>query len=220
MSEKSEYYLRKTLTVWQYIRYTCEYWGKVGKVGFVIIRGEVSMSYTIYKLSDPRTNLIHYVGLTKNIHKRYAQHLLFPFVGNETKGNWLLNLEKDGLMPVLEVIEHDLSWEVGKQREKFWIRYYQSQNAPLTNITHKSLPARPGPPTKVVRGPRLARAGSEEYKLLLGALDFALKAQGWSLWQKVYDEQIHIYAAQTVNGQHQERYIGLLESLKTLNAQD
>jgi GIY-YIG catalytic domain len=178
--------------------------------------------YIVYKLSDPRTNFVHYVGLTKNVHKRYAQHLQFPSTHNETKGSWLLGLERDGLMPVVEVIECGLSWETGREREKFWIRYYQSQSAPLTNIIHKSRPARPTPPpevVKVVRGSRLAESEPQECRIRLAALNSALKERGWTLWQKVCKGQTHIYAARKVNGQRQERYIGPLESLKTLNAQ-
>jgi hypothetical protein len=163
------------------------------------------MSYTIYKLSDPRTNLIHHVGVTKNVHKRYAQHLLFPHT-NEAKGDWLLNLEQDGLMPVIEIVERDLSWEVARKREQYWIKYYRSQNAPLTNAVT-------GP-----HGHRLPKPQQEEYGIRLEAVRKALKAQGWSCLQRIRKDRIYIYAARKVGGKREECYIGPLESLKTLTA--
>ncbi len=162
------------------------------------------MSYTVYKLSDPRTNLTHYVGVTKNVHRRFAQHLLFPF-RNEAKGDWLLSLERDGLLPALEIIERDLPKEVARERERHWIKFYQAQNAPLTNSVCRPRSAKLQPQP-------------EEYAVLLGAVRKAVKAKGWSLLQRVRSDRIYLYAARRVDGQREERYIGPLESLKTLTA--
>jgi hypothetical protein len=46
----------------------------------------------------------------------------------------------------------------------------------------------------------------------------AVKAKGWSLLQRVRNDRTYLYAARKVDGQREERYIGPLESLKTLTA--
>jgi hypothetical protein len=86
----------------------------------------------IYKLVDPRTNKIRYVGKTKNtLHKRYTEHLYRAKQGHNSKVySWIRKLLKLNLKPLIELIEYCESnnWE---EREKYWISYYPN----LTNIS-------------------------------------------------------------------------------------
>lgn len=77
----------------------------------------------IYTLSDPRTNLVRYVGKTTNINKRFIKHI------NESKKStsshkkaWIRGLLNVGLKPIINIID-----KVGKDEWEFWETYWISQ---------------------------------------------------------------------------------------------
>jgi hypothetical protein len=86
----------------------------------------------IYKLIDPITNEIRYIGKTKNIlSKRYNEHMSRAKKGhNSHVYYWISNLLKDSLKPIIELVEEctENNWE---EREKYWISFYPN----LTNIS-------------------------------------------------------------------------------------
>jgi group I intron endonuclease len=90
----------------------------------------------IYCLIDPRTNLVRYIGKTVNMRTRYSHHCSVyknSQVSN-LRANWLKGLLKEGLKPIMEVIE-----EIDDNRTDFWeqhyISLYRSWGFPLTNMT-------------------------------------------------------------------------------------
>lgn len=79
----------------------------------------------IYTLSHPETNEVRYVGKTINTKRRYKQHL-YDKRGSH-KGSWVKSLRKEGLKPVLTILETcEDNWQ---EREIYWISQYDN----LTN---------------------------------------------------------------------------------------
>lgn len=96
--------------------------------------------HSVYALCDPRTGDIRYIGQTIDIHKRYAQHLLYSSEG--AKKVWLDELKSAQLLPTITVLESNISDDQISEREMYWIAYYLERSCDLTNIT---LPAHRNP---------------------------------------------------------------------------
>jgi hypothetical protein len=90
---------------------------------------------SVYGLTDPWDELIHYIGRAKDVFKRYAQHLNRPHK-NEMKNEWMMSVKERGRVPGLLILEQDIEDGIAPEREKHWIDYYTAQGAPLTNIMH------------------------------------------------------------------------------------
>lgn len=86
----------------------------------------------IYKLTDPFTDEIRYVGKTTNLVRRLNSHI------NRCKSNkfhsavWIKSIINKGKKPIIEIIEecNEENWE---DREIYWISYYR-KIFDLTNI--------------------------------------------------------------------------------------
>lgn len=92
------------------------------------------MNVTIYCLVDPRTSEIRYVGKAINPGKRFYAHVLVHR-SNTHKSAWIRQMLKDGIRPILEVLEviensNDQDWQ---EVEKFWINYLRFIGCRLTN---------------------------------------------------------------------------------------
>lgn len=59
--------------------------------------------YYIYKLSNPITNEVRYIGKTNNISKRYSAHLNDK--SKSHKASWIKSLKNKDLLPVIEILE-------------------------------------------------------------------------------------------------------------------
>ncbi len=87
-----------------------------------------------YRLRDPRDNSVFYVGISKNIQRRYKQHLACSGL------NFKLNLRiqeilQSGLLPELEIVEKSMpGLTKSKERERFWINHHVAAGYILTNI--------------------------------------------------------------------------------------
>ncbi len=92
-------------------------------------------SVYIYALVDPRTNVIRYVGKTKTLSKRLAQHLSKTSLRKLThKNNWIRSLLQHGLVPTLRVLEiTDLT--SANDREIHWIARLRQIGVRLVNGT-------------------------------------------------------------------------------------
>jgi group I intron endonuclease len=90
--------------------------------------------YTIYKLIDPITNEIRYVGLTFNtLKQRLKSHCSEK--SKSHKSNWIQKLRSIGVKPIIESIEIDiLSYNEVCEREIYWIDKLKSEGNPLTNM--------------------------------------------------------------------------------------
>ena len=86
----------------------------------------------IYKLLDPVTLKIRYIGKANNPEKRLKKHIQNCSQVNCHRNNWLRKLKTNNLIPIMEIIE-ECNLEVWQEREKYWIKYYE--NEPLTNST-------------------------------------------------------------------------------------
>jgi len=88
----------------------------------------------IYTLIDPLYNTVRYVGQTSEPQTRFLQHMNADS-SNPAKDKWIRTLKKKGLQPRLEVLEGvDGPAEAVNDREWYWIEYFVSKGAKLTNI--------------------------------------------------------------------------------------
>lgn len=97
----------------------------------------------IYTLSDPYTSAVRYVGRTNNPKKRFEKHLYDAswyanwyegeLVFGNAKSRWIRELKREGLRPVMTVVEEVDPPELVHEREYRRIYHYVRQQAPLTN---------------------------------------------------------------------------------------
>lgn len=92
---------------------------------------KISPTIFIYTLSDPRDNLIRYVGVTKNPKQRLRDHIK-ELKNNTRKTAWVKSLKKEGLNPNLEILEES-SLETWQEDEIFFIELLRSWGFDLTN---------------------------------------------------------------------------------------
>lgn len=87
----------------------------------------------IYVLIDPRTNIVRYVGQSKNARARLGQHLgdSRRHKSNDRITNWIRKLSLDNLIPISRVIELTLDPDTS---EAFWIKFYRDSGHDLCNI--------------------------------------------------------------------------------------
>jgi len=91
-----------------------------------------AIKYThIYGLIDPRTNQLRYIGKADSPHIRFKQHLKHR--GRSHKHCWLRSLKRLKLIPELIILERvrDSQWQ---ESESWWIDYFKSLGANLTNM--------------------------------------------------------------------------------------
>jgi predicted GIY-YIG superfamily endonuclease len=89
----------------------------------------------VYALGDPRTSQMRYIGIAKNVYRRYAQHLVEPH-HNKNKNEWIEEMKKAGHIPTLTILESGLTNAMARKQEQYWIQHYIGLGAPLTNIHH------------------------------------------------------------------------------------
>lgn len=88
--------------------------------------------YSVYALKDPRTDKIHYIGCTLDVHRRFNDHVRNK-EGNANKRAWIEELKILGLSPILLILEDELKEPECFIREAHWIQQYAEQGAPLVN---------------------------------------------------------------------------------------
>lgn len=88
---------------------------------------------SVYGLTDPDDELVHYVGRAQDVYRRYAQHLISPHP-NAEKNEWMASVKARGKVPGLLIFEQELEDELAPEREMWWIAHYLEQGAPLTNM--------------------------------------------------------------------------------------
>lgn len=87
----------------------------------------------IYGLIDPRTNELRYVGKTIRLNSRIVEHISKCHLTNTHKDNWISELIRENLKPIMFVIDVVLTseWEFW---EVHYIEYFKSIGCRLTNI--------------------------------------------------------------------------------------
>lgn len=86
----------------------------------------------IYGLVDPRTNQIRYIGKSDRPKERLTQHLSKSPKQRTYKSNWINELLKLGLTPVLTILEEVINRDWGKAEQE-WIDKGKQRGWPLTN---------------------------------------------------------------------------------------
>jgi hypothetical protein len=94
--------------------------------------------FKIYAMNEDRKNFIwedvRYIGMSKRIEARFAQHLACSDPDQPEKNDWIRLLLSQGTIPGLwcvETIDDDI--KKAREREQYWIRYAMSQGAQLFN---------------------------------------------------------------------------------------
>lgn len=86
----------------------------------------------VYTLTDPRDNLIKYVGVTHRPKRRLYEHLNDS--ENNLKSAWIKRLQILGLVPIYDEIDvtdiDNFSWV-----EQYWISQLRTWGFPLKNMT-------------------------------------------------------------------------------------
>lgn len=91
------------------------------------------IKYTIYKLIDPITNEVRYIGLTFNdLKQRLKSHCNEK--SKSHKSNWIQKLKSEGFKPIIESIEDNIStYDECCEREIFYIEKFKLDGHRLTN---------------------------------------------------------------------------------------
>jgi len=93
------------------------------------------MRYTIYCLKCPIKNEIKYIGMTSRLNKRYKNHCNPICAVNENMKNWVIELKKLNLFPLLDILETNLDMYQAEEKEKFYIKKFDN----LLNISEGGL---------------------------------------------------------------------------------
>jgi len=93
-----------------------------------------SKKWVIYVLVDPRNEVVRYVGYSYRLSRRIVEHL---YEKNERthKANWIRTLRTLGMIPQHRVIDSGYGESGRWAAERYWIFYYRSIGANLTNGT-------------------------------------------------------------------------------------
>lgn len=92
------------------------------------------MEYYIYTLEHPITQEIRYIGYTKNLNKRYSNHLCVEKARNK-KECWIKSLKTKNLKPVINVLDKASNIEEAHDLEIYWISQFKTWGFRLTNLT-------------------------------------------------------------------------------------
>jgi hypothetical protein len=114
------------------------------------------MKHYIYVLKDPDTLNVRYVGETRDTIARLRTHVYY-YQGTR-KCDWVRMLIDADKIPILEIIEETVS-ELKKERERYWIEYFNNRNCNLLNMRQGGVREGSGrkqkfnEPTTVIRVP-------------------------------------------------------------------
>lgn len=111
----------------------------------------------IYILVDPRDNQPKYVGKSINPRSRLYQHT-YKF-HHTLCGNWLKSLSRQGLKPLMEIIDESDDGNWG-WLEQYWIEQFKAWGFPLKNIALGGFDLPPGYISAIHKG----RVMTEEHR--------------------------------------------------------
>src|SRR6266496_4132123 len=96
--------------------------------------------YSVYALVDPRDEAIRYIGMSKNVWRRYAMHLVMASRMTPEKDAWVKELNRLDLSPLLKILEIAETKEEARKRETHWIQHYLNIDAQLINMVNTGKP--------------------------------------------------------------------------------
>ncbi len=88
----------------------------------------------IYGLVDPRDKQICYVGQTDDVDRRHQEHC--DRKENTRKGQWIQELRRNKLSPLIVVLEQVQNDMDINYREKWWIVFAENSRWKLTNTSN------------------------------------------------------------------------------------
>jgi hypothetical protein len=88
----------------------------------------------VYALVEPETNLVRYIGQSKNPRKRFIHHLFAVKDRNTYSKKWIASLKSRGLFPSMHILEYCDSQQDLDETEKAWISLGRELEWPLTNL--------------------------------------------------------------------------------------
>lgn len=92
----------------------------------------MNRTYLIYGLIDPRDKLIHYIGMTMDLHARMRAHAV-NHSGIPNTANWIANLEVEGLLPIVRIFCNVYGLYACGEEERSLIRKFYLEGHPLLN---------------------------------------------------------------------------------------
>jgi hypothetical protein len=147
----------------------------------------------IYLLQDPVTLEPKYIGRTeRNLKERLSGHLSQK--GDCPKTQWISELKTQGLRPIIHEIEAD----GGHDAESFWVAYFRSLGAELTNQHLNGYRPSAEVRAKIVKGQRAAlerrRAARSlyDYRQMQEAARKVVQLEKELVWarERLYDLQV------------------------------
>jgi predicted GIY-YIG superfamily endonuclease len=102
------------------------------------IRGEYGPAEAgglVYALVDPRDHCIFYIGLTRDLEARKRMHFAG---GHSVSGEKIKVIRRNGLVPLVVVLEADIAETRLRSAEAFWIEIFRQRGAPLLNVPSDS----------------------------------------------------------------------------------
>lgn len=85
----------------------------------------------IYALVDPRDHTIFYVGQTRDLDARKHTHFAG---GHSVSGEKIKVIRRNGLVPLVTVLEADVPAQMLLMAEQFWIGLLRRRGSPLLNV--------------------------------------------------------------------------------------
>lgn len=98
------------------------------------------MEIFIYTLTDPRDNMVKYVGKTNNIEKRFKEHI-YESKNHKIKTkkkNWIRKLCNLNLLPLIDIIKV-CNYDNYQYWEEFYIKKYKKNGCNLHNFDDKGV---------------------------------------------------------------------------------
>lgn len=89
-----------------------------------------TMNAYIYTLTDPRDNLVKYVGCTTNVKRRMWSHQSVRYTNPNSK--WAIGLVEKGLYPIIDLID-----VVPFEDHVYWERFYIQEFRKKFNLLNK-----------------------------------------------------------------------------------
>jgi predicted GIY-YIG superfamily endonuclease len=93
--------------------------------------------YSLYVLTEPKPNnlIVRYVGISKNVKKRFYVHLENKRDESPHKKNWIAKLNREGRLPECRVLLTGMSFEEACELEAGAIKDFREAGHDLTNLS-------------------------------------------------------------------------------------
>lgn len=102
--------------------------------GLVAMKRDRTAIVFIYKLVDPNTDLVRYVGQTTNPQRRLKAHVQQRGTfRDQRRVEWIDSLIAQGMRPKMVILQ-EVKSDDADRFEQWWIDYYTKRGCPLLNV--------------------------------------------------------------------------------------